>query len=114
MVVCGSLRWFAVFQCYPFYPLSDYSPYSSVTEMLDNLGWRLLELRRYNARIAMFYKIVYDLVAIPVPSYFEHPMVQTHHHPLANRQIHSSVCYYFYSFFPIAVILWNKFPGFRS
>lgn len=90
---------------------NDYSPYSSVTEMLDNLGWRSLELRRYDARIAMFYKIVYGLVAIPVPSYFERPTVQTRHHPLAYRQIHSSVCYYYYSFFPMSVILWNKLPA---
>ena len=66
--------------------------------MLDNLGWRSLELRRYDARIAMSYKIVYGLVAIPVPSYFERPTVYTRPHPLAYRQIHSSVCYYYYPF----------------
>ena len=75
--------------------------------MLDDLGWRSLELRRYDVRIAM-YKIVYGLVAIPVPSYFERPTVQTLHHPLAYRQSHSSVFYYYYSFFPMSFILWNK------
>ena len=73
-----------------------YSPYSSVTDMLSILGWRSLELRRYDSRIAMFYKIVYGLVAIPVPPYFERPLVQTRHHPLAYRQIHTSVSYYYY------------------
>ena len=78
--------------------------------MLDNLGWQSLELRRYDARIAMFYKIVYGLVVIPVLSYFERPTVQTPHYPLAYRQIHSSVFYY-YSFFPMTIIIWNKLPA---
>ena len=58
--------------------------------------------QRYDARLLMFYKIVNDLVAIPVPSYFERPEVYTRHtHPLAYIQIHTSVCYYQYSlFFP--------------
>ena len=79
---------------------NDYSTYSSVKEMMSNLGCRSLENRRYDARLLMFYKIVYGLVAIPVPSYFERPEVYTRHtHPLAYRQIHTSVCYYQYSFF---------------
>ena len=90
---------------------NDYSPYSSEMEMLDNLGWQSLELRRNDAGIAMFYKIVYGLVTIPVPSYFEHPTVQTRHLPIAYRQIHWSVCYYYCSLFPMTVILWNKLPA---
>ena len=49
------------------------------------------------------YKIVYSLVATPLPSYFVHPEVYTRHmHPLSGsyRQIHISVCYYQYSFSP--------------
>ena len=52
---------------------NDYSIYSSVTEMMSNLGWRSVENRRYDACLLMFYKIVHGLVAIPVPSYLEHP-----------------------------------------
>ena len=90
---------------------NDYLPYRSVTGILCNLGWRSLELRRYDSRIAMFYKIVYGLVTIPVPPYFERTMVQTRHHPLAYRQINTSVSYYYYSFFPMTVILWNRLPA---
>ena len=80
---------------------NDYSSYSSVTDMLSNLGWRSLENRRTDTRLAMFYKIVYGLVAIPLPSYFEHPEVYTRHmHSPSYRQIHTSVCYYKYSFSP--------------
>ena len=91
---------------------NDYSSYSSVTDMLSNLGWRSLEKRRTDTRLAMFYKIVYGLVAIPLQSYFEHPEVYTRHmHSLSYRQIHTSVCYHKYSFFPISIVLWNKLPA---
>ena len=87
---------------------NDYSTYSSVTDMLSNLGWRSLENGRIDVRLAMFYKIVYGLVAILLPSYFMCPEVYTRHmHSLSYRQIHTSVCYYQYSFFPMSVVLWN-------
>ena len=80
---------------------NDYPTFSSVIEIMSSLGWRSLENRRYDACLFMFYKIIYGLVAIPVPSYFERPEVYIRHtHPLAYRQIHTSVCYYQYSFPP--------------
>ncbi|MCG8046380.1 MAG: hypothetical protein JAY66_11960 [Candidatus Thiodiazotropha taylori] len=90
---------------------NDFSPYSSVTDMMGELGWRSLELRRYDARLTMFYKIVYGLVAIPVPSQFERQTTNTRHHSMAYRQIHTSVSYYYYSFFPMTVVLWNRLPA---
>ena len=78
---------------------NDYSSYSIVRDMLSYLGWRSLENRRTDTRLAMFYKIVYGLVVIPLPSYLEHPEVYTRHmHSLSYRQIHTSVCYYKYYF----------------
>ena len=38
--------------------LSDYSPYSSVSDMLGRLGWRTLEQRRADSRLVLFYKMV--------------------------------------------------------
>ena len=58
---------------------NDYSTYSSVTDMLSNIEWRSLKNRHIDARLAMFTKIVYGLVAIPLPSYFVHPEVYTRH-----------------------------------
>ena len=72
-----------------------YSTYSSVTDMLSNLGLGSLENRRSDARLTMFYKIVYGLVAIPLLSYFVHCEVYTRHmHSLYYRHIQASVCYY--------------------
>ena len=59
----------------------------------------------------MLFKIVHGLVAIPLPSYFEqHSRMTRHSRPLALRQIHTSLNYYKYSFFPAAVVYWNKLP----
>ena len=62
---------------------SDYSKYASVSRMLDSLGWRSLEDRRADARLILFYKIVYNLVVVLLPQYINHPVRMTKHmHPL--------------------------------
>ena len=79
--------------------------YSSVIDMLSNLRWRSLENRLIEERLTMFYKIVYGLVAIPLPSYFvpeglKYTLVTCtlfHTHTYAHR--HTSCCYNKYSFF---------------
>ncbi|MCG8048052.1 MAG: hypothetical protein JAY75_12610 [Candidatus Thiodiazotropha taylori] len=93
--------------------LSRYSPYDSVSRMLGQLGWRSLEDRRTDARLCLFYKIVHGLVAVPMPPYVVHPRVTTRRsssHPLAFIQIHTAVDYYKYSFFPLAIVQWNRLP----
>ena len=74
---------------------NSYSPYDSVSNMLDNLGWRSLENRRIDSCLVMFHKIIYCHVAIQIPTYFEKPYRYTRHmHPLSYRQIHTSATYY--------------------
>ena len=90
-----------------------YSSYDSVSAMLGNLSWRFLENRRYDSRLAMFYKIQYGLVAVPMPSYFELPKKISRHNlnnPLSFRQVYASADYYRFSFFPMTVVLWNRLP----
>ena len=50
---------------------NDYSSYSSETQMIIFLGWRSLEQRRADVHLIMFYKIVYGLVAIHLPTYIQ-------------------------------------------
>ena len=89
----------------------DYSSYSSVTHMLNTLGWRSLEQRRADARLTMFYKIACGLVMIPMPSYIRHPVrtIRTIH-PMFYLQIPTTASYYKYSFFPLAIVQWSKNP----
>ena len=92
--------------------MSDYSSYSSVSDMLGRLGWRTIEQRRADSRLVLFYKIVHGLVAIPLPTYVI-PLnwySRTIHY-LAFRQLYTRTDhadYYKYSFFPLAVVQWNN------
>ena len=92
--------------------LGDYSPYSSVTDMIGKLGWRTLEQRRSDSRLVLFYKIIYGYVAVPLPSYVI-PLSRASRtfHPLAYRQIPTTTNYYKYSFYPLTVVQWNKLPA---
>ena len=83
----------------------------SQSEMVLGRNKPKFEQRRADARVIMLFKIIHGLVAIPLPSYFEQPSRMTRHsHPLALRQIHTSANYYKYSFFPEAVVYWNRLP----
>lgn len=92
--------------------LGDYSPYSSVSYMLEKLGWRTLEQRRTDARLVLLYKIIYGYVAVPLPGYVI-PLARISRttHPLAYRQIFSRTDYYKYSFYPLTVVQWNYLPA---
>ena len=86
---------------------SNYSTYASMSSMLDSLGWQSLEDRRADARLILFlfYKIVYNLVAVPLPQYINHPVRMTRHiHPLHFVQIPATASYYKYLFFPLAIV----------
>ena len=92
--------------------LGDYSPYSSVTDMIGKLGWRYLEQRRSDSRQVLFYKIVYGYVAVPFPPYvIPHLRASRTSHPLAYRQISTRTDYYKYSFYPLTVVQWNSLPA---
>ena len=99
MVQCRAIRW----------TLNNYSPHSSATEMQHELGWSSLEQRRCNARLVMLYKIINGHIAIPLPSYFQQlTRITRHSHPIALCQIHTFFNIYKYSFYPLAVVQWNR------
>ena len=58
---------------------SNYSTYASVSCMTGSLGWGSLKDRRADARLILFYKIVHDLVVVPLPQYTNHPVRMTRH-----------------------------------
>ena len=91
---------------------NNYSPYANLTEMLQSLGWRSLEQRRSDSRLCLFYKIIYGLVAIDMPPYVVHPSrILRNSHPLGSRQTQTTVDYYKYSFYPLAIVQWNRLPS---
>ena len=64
--------------------LNDYAGSSSVTLMLNQLNWQTLEERRSVARRCLFYKIVNDLVAVPIPDYLLDLQILPLHDFLSN------------------------------
>ena len=65
----------------------------------------------YHNRLCLFYKIVYGLVAIPMPDYIHsNNRVSRYCHSITYRQIHTGANYYKYSFFPLAIVQWNALP----
>ena len=87
---------------------NDYGRTSSVTEMMSNLGWDTLQKRRDLARLSMMYRIVHELVDIPVEPYLIPLTSMTRGHDSRFHQIRTSNTIYQYSFFPRTSILWNQ------
>ena len=93
------------------YVLNRFHNTSSVTGMIDTLGWRSLEYRRMDASLCLFYKIVNGLVLIPADQYLIPLSRSTRlHHPLAYQIPHSNCDYHKFSFFPRTIRVWNALP----
>ena len=84
---------------------------SSVSDMLDSLGWRTLQDRRMDAKLIMLYKIRHNLVALPASLYLTPATRSLRHSNSASYIIPSARCdYYHHSFFPSAIRHWNLLP----
>ena len=85
---------------------------SSVTEMLEDLDWPLLQVRRLRTRLIMFYKIIHHRIAI-YPSDLLIPVdTRTRHsNPNCYRQIQTSKDIYRFSFYPQTILQWNQLPS---
>ena len=91
--------------------LRNFDHQASVTEMINKLGWRTLEQRRADARLCLFYKIVYGLVAVPLPDHVQYShRISRYCHSMTFRQVYTSRDYYKYSFYPLAIVQWNALP----
>ena len=88
---------------------NDYGRHSSVTSMLNRLGWATLEQRRENQRLTMMYKVVHGLVAVSTT----HLTAADYHTRAIAYQIWSNRFNvpYKYSFFPRTIPSWNLLPA---
>ena len=64
----------------------DYATASSVTSIIERLGWRSLEQRRSDARFSIMYKIIHQLVAIPTDQLIPPSRPTRHSHSSFLRQ----------------------------
>ena len=78
----------------------DYHTTSSVTAMLAELGWKWLEDRRKDLRLALLYKIVHGHVAVPVDALnLEPPDPRTrkkHKYTYKHLTPHTDPCKHFF------------------
>lgn len=92
--------------------MRDYGRTSSVTDMLGKLGWRRLDLRRIDQRLAMFHGITHSLVAIPSEHYVtRNTRPSRTSHDMTFKQIQTSSDFYKFSFFPRTITHWNSLPA---
>ena len=85
---------------------------SSVTDMLSGLGWETLQERRSKLKLCMFYKIVYNLVAIPIDPYLKPAHTRTRrNHQLCFFKPFASTDYHRHTFFIGTIPLWNNLPA---
>ena len=90
---------------------SDYKQTSSVTSMMDELGWKPLHERRREQRLTLLFKIVNDLVAIPADQHIRYnnrTSRNRHSKQLKVESANSDI--YKNSFFPRTIIDWNNLP----
>ena len=85
---------------------------SSVTDMLDQLGWESLDTRRSKLQLTMLYKIVHDLIDILAAEYLTPSTSRTRaSHSHKFNQLSSSTDTYKYSFITLTIPTWNRLPA---
>lgn len=85
---------------------------ASVTEMLNELGWRSLEERLIDARLVLMYKIVQGLVPVSCSNLLRPALRRsrnTHEHSFLPIVCNTSSHYL--SFFPRTINQWNSIPS---
>jgi hypothetical protein len=89
----------------------NYQREASVTAMRQDLGLPTLEERRRQARLAIFYKTINNLIAIPIPDYIQ-PRRRTTRSSQHQRfmQLGSTSDTYSHSFFPRTLRDWDALP----
>ena len=86
-----------------------YRKTSSVTNMLDYLGWESHEIRRSKLQLIVLYKFVHGLIDIPPTDYLTQTSSRTRTvHKYKYQQYSTSTKY---SFFPRTIPLWNRLPA---
>ena len=93
------------------FALGQHERTASVTAMRKELEWPTLQERRFIARSCMFYKIINNLVSLPIPLYLTHQKanLRNTHQMYYNLPIMNTDIYKF-SYFPRTARCWNILP----
>jgi hypothetical protein len=90
----------------------DYSRENSVTSMLKELKWPILQQRRTNTKMVIMYRIVHHLIAIPSQMFLTPATTRTTRGHDQKFQIpFSRIRSQQNSYFPSAIRTWNILPA---
>ena len=93
--------------------MNNYCRESSVTELIETLGWDSLQLRRKQARLSLRYKLSNILMDINLEN------LLSRNHELRTRRSHvfkykvpmAKIDTFKFSFFPRTIAEWNTLPS---
>ena len=91
---------------YARYTCNNFGCTSSVTTILQQIGWDTLQERRAKSRLAMQFRIAHKLVDIPAADH-----LQTKDNAVKFRVPYALTVAYRHSFFPYVTRMWNAFPS---
>ena len=85
---------------------------SSVTDMIDSLGWQSLQSRRQISRNTLLYKTIHNHVCLPNGPEFLRRSTRQTRHSNSNTfiQYQTSTDALKYSFYPRTIVNWNALP----
>ena len=87
---------------------NDYLQTSSVTQMLQDLGWESLADRRRDMRLVLLYKIIHHLAAVPTEGILIPADPRTRsNHPHKFKTVQSSTTVFRNSYFVNTIPTWN-------
>ena len=89
--------------------MSDYRSTSSVTSMLNQLQWSTLQERRAQAKAVMMYRVVYQLIDIPL--YILVPIISSRGNNITFLVPYARTLMYQKAFFPDTIRIWNSLPS---
>ncbi|KAK3083817.1 hypothetical protein FSP39_003606 [Pinctada imbricata] len=89
---------------------SDYRTTSSVTNMLNQLGWPTLQERRAHAKVIMLYRVVNHLIFIPSDNVLV-PTISPRGNNSSFLVPYARTLTYQRSFFPDTIRIWNSLPS---
>ena len=92
---------------------SNYDYTASVTDMMTDKKWDTLAIRRTDARLILFFKVVHGLVDVSAEDLVPGTLLPADSRTRANhkhkyRQLTATTAAYNNSFFPRTISHWNK------
>ena len=91
--------------------LNDFSRYSSITNMLQQLSWLSLQVHRKICRLQTLFKIIHNEYPLSIPSYYlEMERATRQYHPRRYILPTSSTNIFQHSFYFRSIRDWNALP----